>query len=356
MIRFSKVLILVLITASNTVFSQTTKEISTVTTAFLETLNEDELKIIVHPFNDDLRTKWTNLPVGIAKRPGIRFGNLSDKSKIKFHRILTTLFSSQGYLKTSSIMNLDDILNRVYATAYEKKEITEEALNQIKNLDWDYKNYFVTVWNKPNKTEPWGLKFGGHHLSINVSVVGNEFSITPLFLGTDPSEVRTTKHAGLRVLSKEEDYGFLLINSLTEEQKKVATISGEAPGDIITNPASTGRIDTYYGIKAADMTTAQKSILERLIKEFINNMEYEKATAAFNTIEKSGIDKIYFAWIGSHEPKKPHYYVINGPGFLIEYDNVGFQKDGNHIHSIWREKGKNFGEDILKTHYLNHKH
>ncbi|PCJ93374.1 MAG: hypothetical protein COA50_13860 [Flavobacteriaceae bacterium] len=354
--KFSKILMGIFLVSSTATFSQTVKEINTATTEFLTTLSEDELKITVHPFLDSLRTQWTNLPVGLAKRPGIKFGDLSNKSKIKFHHILTTLFSSQGYLKTTSIMNLDDILNKVYATAYNQKEITEKTYNQIKRLDWDYKNYFVAVWNKPNATEPWGLKFGGHHLSINLSVVGDDFSITPLFMGTDPSEVRTTKHAGLRVLSKEEDYGFLLLNSLSEEQRKIAVISGDTPGDIITDPASTGRIDTYYGIKAVDMTMAQKNILERLIKEYINNMEFEKATSAMQTIKKSGIDTIYFAWIGSHEPNKPHYYLINGPDFLIEYDNVGFQKDGNHIHSIWREKGKNFGEDILKTHYLNHKH
>ena len=45
-----------------------------------------------------------------------------------------------------------------------------------------------------------------------------------------------------------------------------------------------------------------------------------------------------------------------GPDFLIEYDNVGFQNDGKHIHAILREKGNDFGADILKQHYLEAKH
>ena len=94
-----------------------------------------------------------------------------------------------------------------------------------------------------------------------------------------------------------------------------------------------------------------------LIMEYINNLEHDKAHEYANKIYNSGIDNIYFAWIGSYEPLKPHYYVINGPDFLIEYDNVGFSDDpGNHIHSIWREKGNDFGEDILKSHYEHHKH
>lgn len=71
---------------------------------------------------------------------------------------------------------------------------------------------------------------------------------------------------------------------------------------------------------------------------------------------KTGLDKVYFAWIGSLDNNKPHYYVINAPDFLIEYDNVGFQNDGNHIHAILREKNNDFGDDMLKRHYAEAKH
>jgi hypothetical protein len=93
-----------------------------------------------------------------------------------------------------------------------------------------------------------------------------------------------------------------------------------------------------------------------LIQEYTHNFEHEKAHQLFDKIMQSGIEKVYFAWVGSLENNKPHYYLINGPDFLIEYDNVGFQNDGNHIHAILREKGNDFGEDILKQHYLESKH
>lgn len=341
---------------TNSMFGQTSEVILDETNEFLKTLNQDELQQINFQFKDSSRTNWTNLPVGLAKRNGIRYGQLSEESKIRFHHVLTTLFSSQGYLKTTSIMNLDDILNVVYETAYDRKLISDEVYKEIRTLDWDYNNYFIAVWGKPNKIEPWGLKFEGHHISINLSVIGNKYSLTPLFLGTDPAEVTITKYAGLRVLSKEEDYGLLLINSLSKEQKVIATLSQEVPADIITNPNSSQRITDYQGIKAADLKQDQKNILEILIKEYINNLEHDKAHEYLEKVKKSGIDQIHFAWIGSYESRKPNYYIINGPDFIIEYDNVGFQKDGNHIHSIWREKGNDFGEDMLKTHYLNHKH
>lgn len=350
------ILIILFIIMGNSVFSQTSESISDATNHFLSTLSQEEIELGSFDFEDSLRTEWTNLPIGLQKRHGIRYGHLSEESKIAFHHLLTTLFSSQGYLKTTSIMVLDDVLNELYKEAYERKLITDEVYKEIRALNWDYGNYFIAIWGNPNLEEPWGLKFEGHHISINLSIAGDKVSLTPLFLGTDPAEVSITKYAGLRVLSKEEDYGLLLINSLNTDQKQIATLSQEVPGDIITNPSNKQRITDYQGIKASDLTTNQKDILMMLIKEYINNLEHEKSHKYLSKIEESGIDEIYFAWIGSYEIRKPNYYIINGPDFIIEYDNVGFNNDGNHIHSIWREKGNDFGEDILKNHYLQHKH
>lgn len=348
--------ITILLILSSNMFCQSSDDIIDKTNEFLNSLPKKDLALTKYDFNDTLRTKWTNLPLGLAKRPGISYGNLSEESRIRFNHLLTTLLSSQGYLKITSIMNLDDILNLVYKTAYERKMISDEVFEEVMNLDWSYNHYFISIWGDPKKEEPWGLKFEGHHISLNLSAVGDKYSLTPLFLGTDPAEVTISKYAGLRVLSKEEDYGIKLINSLNEEQKLIATLSKEVPQDIITNPSNKNRITQYQGIKANEFNKDQKVLLELLINEYLGNLEYYKANEYFDKIKKSGIDEIYFAWIGSYERRRPNYYIINGPDFLIEYDNVGFQKDGNHIHSIWREKNNDFGEDILKTHYMQHKH
>jgi hypothetical protein len=338
------------------VFCQTIEEITQVTNDFLKTLSDQQLLQVNYNFNDTSRTKWTNLPIGLAPRPGLQYGDLSSESRIEFHHILTTLLSSQGYLKTTSIMKLDDILNEVYETAYKNKEIGDDLITELRDLQWDFSHYFISVWGNPGMVDPWGLKFEGHHISLNLSAAGAKYSLTPLFFGTDPSEVHTTKYAGLRVLSKEEDYGFQLINALSKEQQKLAIISTEVPEDIITNPQRKQMISEYSGIKASSLTPEQKVYLEYIIEEYVNNLEHEKAHEYMHKFEQSGIDEIWFGWIGSFEPQKPHYYVVNGPDFLIEYDNRGFQDNGNHIHSIWREKGNDFGEDILKTHYMEHKH
>ena len=323
---------------------------------FLSTLSAEERQKTTYSFTDSLRYKWTNLPVGMVPRPGIQYGSLSDKSRLAFHRVLASLLSSQGYLKTTSIMRLDDILNTLYQQAFDKGEINQKMLTQMQNLKWDHGNYYISVWGNPQATEPWGLNFGGHHMALSFTSDGKNVSMSPYFIGTDPSEVKSGKYAGLRVLSKEEDYGFMLVNALTDAQKKVAMLPQEVPKDIITNPQSSQRITSYYGLDAGQFNDAQKDMLKLLIQEYTHNFEHQKAHQLFSKIMQTGIDKIYFAWVGSLENNKPHYYIINGPDFLIEYDNVGFQNDGNHIHAILREKGQDFGADLLKQHYLEVKH
>ncbi len=339
-------------------YSQTTEELVNSSNTFIESLSQEDEKLIVLNFNDSLRKNWSNLPTGMAKRPGQRIGSLTDVSKIKLHELLITIFSSQGYLKTTSIMKLDDIVNSDIVEEAIKKEIIEkEMLPQIRALNWDYDNYFITFWGMPNINDPWGLKFEGHHLSINLTVSGDNISFTPMFVGVSPATIPFSKYTGLRILSKEEDYGFKLINILNQDQKEVATLSLEVPKDITTNPEFTDRIKKYQGIKGKDLSVTQKKLLIILIKEYVNNLEYEKAEEVMLKIEKSGIDNVYFAWIGSYQRKEPHYYIINGPDFIIEYDNYGgFDSQGNHIHAIWREKSNDFGEDILKAHHINHKH
>ncbi len=326
------------------------------TKQFLGTLNAEELQKIKYAFSDTVRNLWSNLPIGLSPRPGVAYGTLSDKSRLAFHHVLASILSSQGYLKTTSIMYLDDILNTLYQTAFDEGKINKTFLTQMQNLKWAYGNYFISVFGEPQNGTPWGLNFGGHHMALSMTIDGNNISMSPYFIGTDPSEVKSGKYSGLRVLSKEEDYGFLLINSLTADQKAKAIQTGNVPKDILTNPKSSQRISSYYGIEGSQLDKTQLALLELVIQEYVHNFNHEKAHSFYEKIKKSGLKKVYFAWIGSLESNKPHYYIVNGPDFLIEYDNVGFQNDGNHIHAIFREKENDFGQDILKQHYLNEKH
>jgi hypothetical protein len=281
---------------------------------------------------------------------------MTDAQRKLVHRILSASLSSQGYLKATGIMHLDELINRFYDSLYYKKELPDSSYTFVKSLLWSPRNYFFALFGQPGDAQ-WGYKLEGHHLSINFTFVGDKLSVTPFFIGTDPAEYLNSEYAGWRVLGQEEDLGIKLINSFTEAQLKKAIMSGEAPGDIITGAESGKRLIDYWGIKGTELDKSQKSILLYIIREFVFNMEYDKAVIEYEKIVKAGIDNIYFGWIGGLKEKEAHYFVLNGPTFLIEFDNNGGpRKSANHIHAIWREKGNEYGEDVLKKHYQSEKH
>ncbi len=144
---------------SPAVFAQSGYLISESATQFLATLNAEEVKKTTYTFNDSLRFKWTNLPVGMVPRPGIQYGALSDKSRMAFHRVLSALLSSQGYLKTTSIMQLDDILNTLYQQAFDKGEVNEKTFKMIKGLNWAHGNYYISIWGTPGRHRTLGNQF-----------------------------------------------------------------------------------------------------------------------------------------------------------------------------------------------------
>lgn len=337
------------------VFSQdVNKEIRKSAQTFIDSLTPLQKKRALLEFSDTARVKWNNLPVGLRARAGINIGSLSDEQRKLVHRMLSASLSSQGYLKATSIMHLDNLLNMYVDTMHQRKELSDTVYGFLRDLQWSHQNYYIAFFGNPQNDTNWGFKIEGHHLSLNFTFHQQQLSVTPLFVGTDPAEYPILEYAGWRVLSKEEDYGLKLIKGLTPEQQKKATMSKEVPGDIITAAESGRSLIDYWGIKGSELTKQQQETLKYIIREFVYNMEYEKAVEEYNKILKAGIENVYFGWIGSYEEKEPHYYVLNGPTFLIEFDNNGGpRRAANHIHAIWREKGNEFGEDLLKKHYEN---
>ena len=332
------------------------QEIKTYATELYQSFSKTQKFTALLPFTDTSRVQWNNLPLGLRARAGVSVGNMTNQQRQLVHRLLSASLSSQGYLKATSIMHLDELINSFYDSMYVQKQLPEQAYTFVKKLQWSPKNYYFAFFGSPNENT-WGFKLEGHHLSINFTFDGDVISVTPFFVGTDPAEFLTSEYAGWRVLNQEEDLGLRMIRSLTESQKKKAIASQEVPRDIITAAESGKRLVDLWGITYAELDKQQKELLLAMVREFVFNLEFDKAQAEYAKIEKAGFDKIYFGWIGALGEKKPHYYIINGPTFLIEFDNNGGPRESaNHIHAIWHEKGNEYGEDVLKNHYKTGKH
>ena len=102
------------------------------------------------------------------------------------------------------------------------------------------------------------------------------------------------------------------------------------------------------GIAAASLTDGQRTLLVRLVDVYVGRMADDIAAEARARIEQAGWDRVSFAWAGPLERGQKHYYRVQGPTFLIEYDNT--QNDANHVHSVWRDFNRDFGADLLREH------
>jgi hypothetical protein len=209
--------------------------------------------------------------------------------------------------------------------------------------------YFFTIFGEPSAEGTWGYRVEGHHLSQNYTVVGGKVIDSPSFFGTNPAEIKQGPRKGMRVLAAEEDLARELVTSLEGEQKKVAIVDQTAYKDIFTMASRKAALEGQpSGLPASKLNTKQFGMLTALLEEYANNVPEQMAQARMEQIKKVG-KNLQFAWAGSLDRGGPHYYRVQSPVFLIEYDNT--QNDANHIHSVWRDYNGDFGLDLLKAHY-----
>ncbi len=300
---------------------------------FLGTLNADQKKLATYPLTDAERENWNFVPIA---RNGLPFNKTSTMQQALGIALLRTGLSHTGVAKAQAIMQLEFVL--------------KELENDKPPGRRDPTNYFVTIFGEPSTTKSWGWRFEGHHLSLNFTVIdGQHVFFAPSFMGSNPAEVRQGPRKGERVLAREEDLGLELINSLDESQRKIAIFAPDALKEIVTTNKK--RVDPLKpeGIPAAKLKPAQKEKLMALVKVYLNRARPELADELFGKISAAGLDKISFAWAGGLDRTKQTYYRIQGPTFLIEFDNS--QGNGNHIHSTFRDFKGDFGHDLLAEHY-----
>jgi hypothetical protein len=257
--------------------------------------------------------------------------------------LLRTGLSERGTGIARGVIELEGILGEL------------EGLVSSVLLQRDPERYFVSVFAGPGAPYPWGWRFEGHHLSVNVTELGPHGQIVaPVFVGANPARVPSGPKQGHRLLAAEQDVAFELLNMLDAGQRARATIAAQTSGDIVTRNVPKVGAMTFAGLPAADMTPSQQQQLRRLLDVYAGRMSDAAAQEQLRRIDEAGFGKLHFAWAGAHQPGVPHYYRIHGPTVLVEYDNS--QSNANHIHTVWRDLENDFGGDLLRKHYAKQPH
>jgi Protein of unknown function (DUF3500) len=298
-------------------------------------LTPDQKHKIGFDFKDDLRYDWHFIP---RPRKGLPLKEMSGEQKALAHALLASGLSQSGYMKAETIISLEQILASI-----------EKGKGPVRDTEL----YFFNIFGNPDSLgpkEPWGWRLEGHHLALNFTIVGDKgVAGGPTFMGTNPAEVKAGPRQGLRVLGEEEDLARALVKSLDTGQRRKGVVQIEAPKDILSLAVRKAKPLEPAGIMMPDLNSDQKELLNSIVVLYAERLRPELAASDLGKILKAGVDKIGFAWAGGYERGEPHYYRIQGPTFLIEYDNT--QNNANHVHSVWRDFENDFGVDLLKQHY-----
>ena len=329
--------------------------------SFLNSLTPEQKAKASFSFADEQRFDWHFVP---QDRKGLPLKEMSEAQRKAAMGLLSSALSQNGYKKATSIISLEPVLAVLEG---EKRRFPR-----------DPELYYVTIFGDPGKGD-WGFRFEGHHISQNFTVAKGKMVVdAPSFFGTNPAQVLSGPQKGLRVLGHEEDLGRALVMALDEKQRKQAIYDPKAPGDILSFDKREVKPLDKVGIKASELTGKQYAMLEKLMEEYIGNVPDDVAALRRAKLKNTKKDDLLFAWSGPVEKAQGgytleardqaasaaptgqtmgfqgHYYRVQTPTFLIEYDNT--QNNANHIHSVWRDFSGDWGRDLLAEHYQTTKH
>src|SRR5262245_63352971 len=140
--------------------------------------------------------------------------------------------------------------------------------------------YYIALIGAPSLTDPWQWQWGGHHVTINATVVGPNLSLTPSFIGVQPASYTDANGKTVRPLGDIERDAYVLVDSLDAEQRKAA-ILGASPIEVVIGPGKDGAKLEQAGLPAARMTDGQRAGLLKLIGHYtglVNDEEDRKST------------------------------------------------------------------------------
>jgi hypothetical protein len=356
----------------------------------IDSLDDSQRKLALWPFpGDDERRRWFYTP---TDHGGLTLAAMTTPQHRLVFRLVASGLSTAGYVTASTIMGLENVLDQLegFTVSFERPRGRDPLM------------YFVRFFGMPSSAGTWSWRLGGHHVSLNFTIMDGVLSAsTPLFFGADPASSPLLGPHPLRPLAGVEDLARELTRSLSTEQRGIALVTPRAPTDLVggNRPSlSEGdqpiplpqiwrqrldgewgdnmqraqeRLDAATGVGPADLESisftsrpkglaawamdgGQRDMLDALLRLYVDRLPDDVADEEAAKFAGAALDDVHLLWAGSLEPRQPHYYRLQGPSLVVEYDNTA--RDANHVHTVWRDPRGDFADDPLARHRAEHDH
>ena len=300
---------------------------------FLPSLDDGQRRKAMIAFDSGNRLDWHYIP---RSRSGLALGEMRPNQADAARALFASVLNQRGLELLDGVRLLEGVLR--------------EQQGSLR----DPGRYYVSVFGTPGRF-PWGWRFEGHHLSLNVALPApGHVAVTPFFTGANPATVRDGPHRDFRLLGASEDLARRIMAGLNDQQRQAAIIANRSFGEIVASPQREQDLGNPRGLLLGEMSGAQRTLVEALMDRFLGTLAADLMAQQKQRILEQGLATFRFAWAGSLMPGEAHYFRVHGPVTLIEHDNT--QNSANHIHAVWRDLAADFGRDALADHYRQQKH
>ena len=300
---------------------------------YLALLDDRQRRQVLIAFNSANRLDWHYIP---RSRSGLSLGEMNGMQADAARALFATVLNEQGLRLLDGVRLLEGVLREQQGS-------------------WrDPGRYHLSVFGTPDRF-PWGWRFEGHHLSLNVALpAAGHVAVTPFFVGAHPATVRDGPNRGFRLLGSAEDLARQIMTGLNDAQRRTALIANRSFGEIVASPQREQDLGQPRGLELGAMDGPSRQRVEALMETFLATLTPDLVASQKQRVRQQGLDRLRFAWAGSLTPGEAYYFRVHGPATLIEHDNT--QNGANHIHSVWRDLAADFGHDALAEHYRRQPH
>jgi hypothetical protein len=323
--------------------------VATAVAAFKPLLTASQRATLEKPLTFESAIQWSNLPVGVVPRSGLRLGDLDDKQSAAARQIFAAALSACGLRLLDEVRLADD-----YLIAFDKRPI-----------GWDGRNYFLTVLGDASGAKPWMLQIGGHHLAFNFTFNGRDAGATPLFMGSEPIRFEM-KGQAIEPLTVQSAAMSKLATAVAAhpEARLSGTFTDVVKGVVPPTPhgqPQSGGVDRGFphvyptgtgdrGIRVAGLSKAQRALVREAIRSYVSLPGAAVSKALSKAyLDDGALDDTFVGFAGSPDLSTRGSYVrIDGPRLWMEFVVQPAVADPQtlHYHALWRDKVSDYGGEV----------